>query len=450
MAKSRVVVVGGGFAGINAVNTLARQGHDVTLIDQRPYTTFLPLLYQVATGGLNAGDMTFPLRRLVANLRKHHARFHRAQVIGIDTDAKQVICAEGAPVEYDYLVLAAGAGVTYFGTPGAEEHAKHIYNRAAALDVRNTVFTGLENLSTDGDPNKTFTAVVVGGGPTGVEMAGTLADLKMQALPTLYPDVPVDNFKVMLFEMIGNLLNPFEKSSQEYALRQLDKRGVDIRLNTAISEIGEDHITLKDGQKIEADIVIWSAGVGAHAIVKEWGMPQGRGGRILTEPDLRVQGHDDIFAIGDCAMIESDPLPQLARPALSEGKHVALQIDALLDGRPTQPFHYHNPGTAAYIGRYAAVVELPQRGKLPAMKFTGFIAWVMWMALHIAMLRGVNRVQSLMNLGVRFVNWPKSATAVIGDVREPEEVTESLHKKKHVDPEGGAEPETSKKQADKA
>lgn len=414
MSQSHVVIVGGGFAGLHAARELTSAGHEVTIIDRHAYTTFQPLLYQVATGALNPGDVTYSLRRWASNDRSHLASFRRATVTGIDFQARQVIVSRGAPVSFDKLIVCPGVGANYFGIPGAQENTRLIYTRAQALEVRDIIFSGLELMAADRDPNKRFSAVVVGGGPTGVEMAGALAEMKTQALPVLYPEIGVDNFHVVLVEMTDRLLGPFDRRLQRYTKRALSRLGVDVRLNTAVKQVWPDHVDFADGSSLDCDVVIWASGVGAHPRVANWGLPQGRGGRILIERDLRVVGFDDVYAAGDGALCEDDPQPQLAQPAIQMGVLAARNIIADLAGQPRTEFVYHDKGTMATIGRNAAVVELPRGPKL-----TGFIAWALWVAVHVmTLLGGRNRASTMINMAVRYFAWPKSAAGIVGDYVE--------------------------------
>lgn len=429
MTKSKVVVVGGGFAGLTAVKELAAAGHPVSLIDRHPYSTFQPLLYQVATGGLNPGDVTYPLRRYCADNRDPDTRFRRATVTGIDKENKVVHVTRGHDISYDHLVLANGVGANFFGIEGAGEFSRSIYTRGAALDVRDIIFSGLEALASSKDKDRRFTIAVVGGGPTGVEMAGTLAEMKTQALSLTYPEIPQDNFRVVLIEMGGVLLAPFDPRLQRYTLRELTKRGVDVRLNTAIVKVEADHVYFKDGGDLDVDVVVWGAGIGGHSVVKDWGVPQGRGGRIQTDRNLRVVGEENIFAIGDCAICDDYPLPQLAQPALQEGEHVARQIDALDNGEELTPFEYKDKGTMATIGRGAAVLQFPKKDDQAEPRImTGIPAWFLWVIVHLrSLLGGRNQFQAMVNLGMRYSTWPRSATGIMGDITEsPAESARSI------------------------
>jgi len=407
-----VVVVGAGFAGISATSQLAKEGFRVTLIDRHPYNTFQPLLYQVATGGLNAGDVTYSLRYYAA---KHRGvRFRRAAVVAIDHDAQEVVCDDGVRVGFDYLIIGNGITTNHFGIPGAAEYTMSMYTRAEALRVRDSIFGSLEIIAGMSDPNTgAFTVVVVGGGATGVEMAGQMAELKTETIPSTYPELNPARVHVVLVEMGPHLLAPFDDSLRQYALAELVKRGVDVRLKTAISEVHADRVDFKDGSSMPTDLVIWAAGVSGNPILRDWGLPIGRAGRIEVNGDTRVVGFEKIFAIGDASVIVDNPLPQLAQPALQMGKHAGRQIARLHRGLDTETFSYYDKGTMATIGRGDAVLQMPV-----GLKLTGVIAWLGWIALHIVfLLGGRNRIQTLVNLGSRYAG-PRRSNAIVGDVME--------------------------------
>lgn len=407
-----VVVVGAGFAGISATAELAKAGCRVTLIDRHPYNTFQPLLYQVATGGLNAGDVTYSLRYFSANHKP--VSFRRSTVVGIDHDAQAVVCDDGVKVNFDYLIVGNGITTNHFGIPGAAEYSMSMYTRPDALKVRDTIFGGLETIAGTADPGTGgFTVVVVGGGATGVEMAGALAELRLNAIPNIFPELDPARVHVVLVEMGEFLLAPFDDQLRQYTLRELIKRGVDVRLKTAISEVHADHVDFKGGTSMPVDLVIWAAGVSGDAQVRSWGLPIGRGGRIEVGADLRVVGHDNVFAVGDSSVIVENPLPQLAQPAIQGGAHAAHQIQRLEKGEATEPFRYRDKGTMATIGRGDAVMQLPN-----GFKVRGVVAWLIWIAVHIVGLLGNrNRVQTMINLFTRSLG-PKKSGAIVGDVQE--------------------------------
>src|SRR5215211_9149689 len=343
-----VVIIGAGFGGLSATEELAKEGFRVTLLDRFPYNTFQPLLYQVATGGLNPGDVTYSLRYFAA--RHEGVRFRVAEVVGIDHDQQEVICGDGVRVSFDYLIIGNGITTNHFGIPGAAEYTMSMYTRAEALRVRDTIFGSLEIIS--GEPEMSthgFTVVIVGGGPTGVEMAGQLAELKSETIPSIYPEINPARLHVVLVEMMDRLLAPFDESLQKYTLQELIKRGVDVRLNTAITEIEPDRVDFKDGSSMPVDLVIWAAGVSGYKRMGDWGLPIGRAGRIEVNDDTRVVGEERIFAIGDAAITVNKPLPQVGQPAIQEGKFAARQIARLHRGLETQDFSSTDKGIMATI-----------------------------------------------------------------------------------------------------
>jgi NADH:ubiquinone reductase (H+-translocating) len=407
----QVIVVGAGFAGMAAVEELDRAGARVLLIDRNVYSTFQPLLYQVATGGLNPGDVSYPAR---AFTRKHGARFRLGEVTAVDPAHRRVTLADGGQFGYDYLILATGVSAAYYGVSGAAEHSLGLYTRRDAVELRNHIMARLERLDIAG-PGKVVNFTVVGGGATGVELAGALAELRSTALDAAFPEVNLASVRIRLVEQADALLLPFEPRLREYARRQLQARGVEVRLNTAIREVRSDRVILADGEDLPSDVTVWAAGVSAPAEVAGWQLPQGRGGRILTGPDLRVLGQDRIFALGDIALIEDQPLPQLAQPALQTGRHAARQIQRLAAGLPALPFEYHDKGIMATIGRRSAVVELPRR-----IKMRGTLAWLAWLALHLLTLLGNrNRLSAMLNLTWRYLTWGHGGGVIVGDDPEP-------------------------------
>ncbi len=354
---ARVVIVGAGFGGLAAMRQLARTGTQTTLIDRNVYSTFQPLLYEVATAGLTSSDVAFPARSVS---RRYHAVFRHGELTSIDPRARQITLADGATLRYDYLILATGVSAAYHGIPGAAEYSLGLYTRQDAIVLRDRIMTGLERISLAG-LNNDVAVTVIGGGATGVELAGSLADLRNIALAASYPEIDRTRVHVSLIERAPALLAPFHPALREYTRRQLAKRGVEVRLGTAIAEITPNRVLLADGTALPSDITIWAAGVAAPEPVSSWGLPQADGGRIRTGPDLRVIGHDRIFAVGDIAVTEDQPLPQLAQPAMQMGKHAVGQIRRLEAGQLTAPFRYRDKGIMATIGYRSAVVQLPRR-----------------------------------------------------------------------------------------
>ena len=400
-----MIVVGAGFAGLAAVKELHRVGAQVLLIDRNIYSTFQPLLYQVATGGLNPGDVAYPLRALA---RKKAARFRPGELAGIDPAGRRITLTDGTVLDYDYLVLGTGVSAAYYGVTGAAENTFGLYTRHDAVALRDHIMARLERLDVEG-PGRPVNFTVVGGGATGVELAGALAELRDDA--DAFPEVDRADVHIRLVEMAPALLAPFHKKLQRYALAELRRRGVDVHLDTKISEITDDQVILANGDKLPSDVTVWAAGVSAPGAVAAWGLPQGRGGRIEVGPDLRVTGQDRIFATGDVALIEGQPLPQVAQPAIQTGRHAGKQIALLMAGHPTQPFHYHDKGIMATIGRRSAVVELAHGARL-----RGTLAWLAWLGLHLFyLLGGRNRLSALLNLSYRYLVWGHGGGVIVGD-----------------------------------
>jgi NADH:ubiquinone reductase (H+-translocating) len=401
----RVIVVGAGFAGLAAVKALDRAGAQVMLVDRNIYSTFQPLLYQVATGGLNPGDVAFPLRVFAS---KHGARFRHGELESIDAAGRRITLTDGAVLEYDYLVLGIGVSAAYYGVTGAAEHTVGLYTRRDAVVLRDHVLARLEQLDVEG-PGKAVNFTVVGGGATGVELAGALAELR--ALNDAFPEVDQADENIRLVEMAPALLAPFHPKLQANALAELRRRGVDVHLNSKIREITEDRVILDNGEELPSDVTVWAAGVSAPAGLSHWGLPQGRGGRIEVGLDLRVAGQDRIFATGDVALIENQPLPQVAQPAIQTGRHAGRQIARLMAGQPAQPFRYFDKGIMATIGRRSAVVELPH-----GVRIHGTVAWLAWLGLHVFyLLGGRNRLSALLNLSYRYLIWGHGGGVIVGD-----------------------------------
>ena len=407
-----VVIVGAGFAGLSAVSKLRKAGLRVTVIDKNLYSTFQPLLYQVATGGLNPGDVAYPVGGFTTGRK---ARYIRGELEEINQGVQAIRLAGGRELGYDYLILATGVSANYFGVKGAEENTFGLYTRADAIVLRDHIMNGFEWLSADPDGRREFAITVVGGGATGVELAGTLGELRNDVLRATFPDVDPARLHIRLVEMAPGLLMPFNPKLREYTRRQLVKRGVDIRLNTTIREVTRDQVVLADGTAHRSDLTVWTGGVAAHRTVAGWGLPQGKGGRLLVGSDLRIQGSDRIFATGDIALDEDKPSPQLAQPAIQEGRHAAEQVIHLVHGQPTVAFSYHDKGTMATIGRRSAVVELAHGARI-----TGTLAWFAWLGLHLVYLLGNrNRVATLINLSWRYIAWGHGGGVIVGD--EPTE-----------------------------
>jgi NADH dehydrogenase len=403
----RVVVAGAGFGGLAAARALARTGMQVTLIDRHLYATFQPLLYQVATAGLASSDVAYPVR---AAARRYHAAFRHGGLAGIDPAARQVTLTDGSTLGYDYLILATGVTAAYHGIPGAAEHTLGLYTRADAIILRDRLMRALDQMSRAGRRGD-VAVTIIGGGPTGVELAGTLADLRTITLPALFGDIDSARVHIRLLDRGPALLAPFRPGLREYARRELTARGVEVRLGAAITGITRDHVLLADGTALASDITVWAAGVAAPDAAAGWGLPQAGGGRIRTGADLRVAGQERIFAVGDIALVDGEPLPQLAQPALQMGRHAAGQVRRLVRGQPVVPFRYRDKGIMATIGYRSAVVQLPGH-----VRSRGTPAWLAWLALHLITLAGGrNRISALVNLSWRYLSWRRGGGLIIGE-----------------------------------
>ena len=410
-SRPRVVVIGAGFGGLAVCEALAKTEVDVMLVDRHNYNTFQPLLYQVATAGLNPGDIAYPLRAYTS--RHPHIRFRQDEVVAIEFAARTVLFSEGPTLTYDFLVLAAGAGTTYFGVAGALEHSKAIYTMEDAIAVRDMALASVEEASSHGTREGDLTVVVVGGGPTGVEMAGALADLRRMEFGSRYSELDPSLSRIVLVEQQDRLLTAFHPRLGAYARRVLERRGVEVRCNESVKAVQPDRAVLGSGEVVVCRLVVWAAGVGPCALTEALELPKMRG-RIEVDDDLRVKGFNDVFAIGDMAAArpgsEGRPLPQLAQPAIQEGRLVGDQIRRLLAGKKTVPFECKNKGIMATIGRRAAVAQLRS-----GLRLRGTPAWLAWLGLHIVFLVGVrNRTSVLLNWAWRYVSWRRRPRVIAG------------------------------------
>jgi NADH:ubiquinone reductase (H+-translocating) len=403
----RVVVIGGGFAGLSALHALRGRGTAVTLVDRNVYSTFQPLLYQVATAGLTSSDVAYPLWSVT---RKTGARFHRGLLEHIDTARRVVRLDDGSEVGYDYLILATGVSANFFGIPGADQQSMSLYTRRDAVALRERLESELERRSWGG-VTAGLSITIAGGGATGVELAGTLAELRNIAVPASFPGIDPATMKVTLIEQAPALLAAFKPQEREYARRQLQQRGVDVQLGMAIKELAPGEVLLANGTSVPSDITVWAAGVAAPPAIGQLGLAHGHSGRLLVGPDLRVEGEDRIFAVGDISVSASNPVAQLAQPAIQQGRHAAQQVLRLIAGQETAVFHYHDKGIMATIGSRSAVVELPV-----GIKLRGTLAWLAWLGLHLYTLLGNRqRINTLVNLSWRYLTWSRGGGIIVGD-----------------------------------
>jgi len=392
-----VVVLGGGFAGVGAARKLRDAEVDVVLIEAHDYHTFQPLLYQVATDLLETSAAAHPVRDLFRE--QPNVVVHQATVTGVDLRLREVHLSEMAPVAYDYLVLALGAEVNFFGTEGAAEHAFPMYTLADAVRLKEHVLRRWE--AADRDPalvdDGALNVVVVGGGPTGIETVGALAELYRSDFAKDYPALPQDQARLILVEAGPELFAMFKPDIRSYTQRALEKRGVEILLGETVASVRPTRVTLASGAELPAHTLVWGAGLQASPRTASLGLELQRGGRVPVGPELSVEGHPEVFAVGDIAWI-TDPatdqvLPQLGSVALQAGEHAGENVARLAGGKPTEPFTYHDKGTMATIGRGAAVIQT-HRGRT----IKGKSASLAWGTVHLALLStGEDRAKALVD-----------------------------------------------------
>ena len=387
--KTHVVIVGGGFAGLGCARTLAKaDGVRVTLIDRHNYHQFQPLLYQVATAALAGNDVATSLRD---TLRGHaNVDVKMAEVMVADPKTLTVTTRDGASYQADYLVLAAGSQANFFNTRGAEQYTFPLYSLEEAERLRSRVLAVFEDA--DRDPSLldkgALNFVIVGGGPTGTELAGSLADMINITMTREYADLAVKRAQVFLVEHGPVLLAPFSAEAHDYAARVLQQKGVRLRLGQAVTEVASDHVQLSDGTSIPTRTVVWAGGLMAAPLAENAGLPRGRGGRIEVQPDLTVEGFPRVYALGDFANVpgaDGAPLPQLGSVAQQCGVWTAKNILAEIAGRPRTAFHYHDKGIMAMIGRDAAVAEIGRKRH----ELQGPIAFAAWIGVHAMLMTGV-------------------------------------------------------------
>lgn len=422
--RPRVVIAGAGFGGLWAARTLADEDVDVVVVDRRNYHTFFPLLYQVAAAELGPTDIAYPVRAIFR--RSGNVEVRLAEVTGLDPDA-HTLHTRGGPLPYDHLVLALGSVPHYFGVDGAAEHAFPLRWMDDAIPLRHHVLACFEAAAAETDPERRrrlLTFAVVGGGPTGVEFAGALAELIYGPLLEDYPRIDRREILVILLEMGDRLLATMPRHLSGYAANRLRKRRVDARLGVRVEEVRADAVVLAGGETIPTDTVVWTAGIQGDPAVRSWGLPVARGGRVPVREDLSVEGHPEIYVVGDLAYREDDagePLPQVAQVAIQQGRAVGKNLLRMVRGRPIRPFRYVDPGMLAVIGRNAAVAHVFGR------TFKGLVAWVIWLSIHITWLIGFrNRALVLVNWAWNYVFFRRSVRLILPGLRSEAAAQEIL------------------------
>ena len=392
-AQKHVVIIGGGFGGLWAARALKRARCRITLIDRRNHHLFQPLLYQVATATLDPSDIAAPIRSILRS--QYNLAVLLAEVTSVDVAAKKVSLSDGGELAYDYLIVATGATHSYFGKDHWAKHAPGLKSLEDALDMRRRVLLAYEAAEAEPDAERRrawLTFAIIGAGPTGVELAGALAEISRYSLRHDFRRIDPGEARVILIEGQPRVLPVFPEAQSAKARRQLEKIGVEVRTKVMVTDIDADGVTLADGaggreERLAARTVLWAAGVAASPLGKTLGAPLDRAGRVKVDPGLNLPGRDDVFVIGDLVSLSIDgsPVPGVSPAAMQAGTHVALSIRRALDGRgdAIHKFHYWNKGTFATIGRGAAVGDLMGR-----MQLSGFPAWLAWLGIHLFFLVG--------------------------------------------------------------
>ncbi len=417
--RPQVVIIGAGFGGLAAARTLGNTDVDVLVIDRNNYHGFWPLLYQVATAGIETESIAYPVRGILRRYR--NADFLMAEVTGVDFERKLVL-TDGPPVEYDYLIISAGSANNYFGNDALAEHTLGMKDIDDAERLRNNLLLAFEAAVHERDPARRaalLTFVIIGGGPTGVELAGAFAELIHHVLRKDYPMIDRHEPRVVLVEASNEILSTFPEKLRARALARLKKMGVDVRLGTRVDSVGEERVHFADGSFIETDTVVWAAGVRAAHLADTLGTAQARGARVKVTETLTLPGRDMVFVIGDMAYLEGYrpgvAYPMVAPVAIQMGRRAARNILADIRGRPREAFTYFDKGQMATIGRRAAVMDAF------GLRWSGFFAWLGWLFVHLIELIGFrNRLIVLTNWAYNYFTWGGGVRLITWTDRRPE------------------------------
>ncbi len=397
--KKHIIIIGAGFAGLKLARTLNNHpDYTITLIDKNNYHQFQPLFYQVAMANLDASNISFPLRSIFKKSKNVNIRVETVLNINTNTNTIQTDCNV---FKFDYLVIATGATTNYFGNKSIEENSFPMKSTWEALQIRNTLLKHFEDSVSSKTKNneKILSIVIVGGGPTGVELSGALAEMKRDSLPHEYPDIDFSQMNIYLLEGTSKLLANMSEQSSKSAKEYLESMGVTVKTNTLVKEYDGENILLQDASTIKSTIVIWAAGVKGNIPPGIDAIHISKSNQLKTDVFNKVLLTENIFAIGDIALIETEVypkgFPQLASVAIDQAKNVAHNFKRLAENKPSLPYHYVNKGSMATVGRNKAVVDLAN----PAISFQGFFAWIVWMTLHLFLLIGFK------NKLIVFINW---------------------------------------------
>jgi NADH:ubiquinone reductase (H+-translocating) len=408
-----VVIIGGGFGGLSAARALRNADVRVTLIDRRNHHVFQPLLYQVATATLSPGDIAAPIRWILR--RERNVRVLLADASRIDVNARRIELTDGSALEYDFLIVATGSRHAYFGHQDWEKNAPGLKTLEDAIAIRRRILIAFERAEREEDARRQrelLTFVIVGGGPTGVELAGTLAEIARQTLRDEFRSVDTARARIVLVEAGPTILPTFPEKLRNAARRSLQRLGIEVREGTAVTAV-DAHGVMAGSERIDAGTVLWAAGVAASAIVRTLGVPLDRAGRVIVEPDLSIAGHPEVFVVGDAAAFLHQGgalLPGVAQAAMQGARHAARTILRRMRAEPPQAFVYRNLGSMAIVGRRAAISDLGWA------QFSGVLAWLSWLFLHIFMLIGFrNRVVVLFEWAVAYITYQRGARLITGE-----------------------------------
>jgi NADH dehydrogenase len=413
MGSPRVVIIGGGFGGLSAARALRHAPVSVTVVDRRNHHLFQPLLYQVATAALSPGDIASPIRWILRKQR--NAEVLLGDVTAVDTERRVVQLRDGGAIAYDFLIVAAGATHAYFGHDEWHKLAPGLKTLEDALEIRRHVLLAFERAERESDPRRReplLTFVIVGGGPTGVELAGALAEISRQSLARDFRHFDPSSAKIVLVEAGPAVLSAFPERLRDAARHDLERLGVEVRTGTPVTRVEPGRVTVGN-DAIEAETIVWAAGVAAAPLGARLGVPLDRAGRVLIEPDLTIPGHREVFVIGDLASLpgkDGRPLPGVAQVAIQMGVHAARNIVRTIGGQPYTAFEYHDLGNMATIGRASAVADL---GRL---QLKGYIAWLAWIFVHIVNLIGFrNRLIVMIEWAWAYVTYQRSVRLITYD-----------------------------------